>query len=384
MSHAGKGPTGRPASGPPNGPRNGPPNGLAGGPGNTSGNRKAKRAARGPLFKPVRERNPITVFFVGMAVLIVGAAASFRAADLPIIGGGTTYSAEFSEAAGLRSGNEVRVAGVKVGKVTGVRLDHGKVRVEFRVKDTWVGNASTAAIAIKTVLGDKYVAVDPLGTGPQRPKTPIPVTRTMSPYDVTEAFNDLSTSLVNLDSARLGQSLQTLSTTFSGTPPAVRKALDGVTGLAKVISSRDTELKRLLAGANKFSGTMADQSSQIETLLKDGNLLLGELRRRREAVHGLLVGTQQLSTQLSGLVDDNQRQLAPALRSLERVTTLLERNKADLDKALSIAGPYTRLVGNSLGNGRWMDGYVCGVVPKNYLPPGTPPAKGCKPPQGGR
>jgi len=142
--------------------------------------------------------------------------------------------------------------------------------------------------------------------------------------------------------------------------------------------------KRLLAGANKFSGTMADQSSQIETLLKDGNLLLGELRRRREAVHGLLVGTQQLSTQLSGLVDDNQRQLAPALRSLERVTTLLERNKADLDKALSIAGPYTRLVGNSLGNGRWMDGYVCGVVPKNYLPPGTPPAKGCKPPQGGR
>ena len=60
---------------------------------------------------------------------------------------------------------------------------------------------------------------------------------------------------MNLDSARLGQSLQTLSATFSGTPPAVRKALDGVTGLAKVISSRDTELKRLLAGANRFSGT---------------------------------------------------------------------------------------------------------------------------------
>ncbi|MFG2003288.1 MCE family protein [Spirillospora sp. NPDC048911] len=344
----------------------------------------ASKRRRRPLFRPVREWNPITVFIVGMVMFILMGTVAFRAADLPVIGGGTDYSADFSEAAGLRPGNEARVAGVKVGKVTGVRLDRGKVKVTFRVKDTWVGNASTAAISIKTVLGDKYLAVDPLGTGPQDPDVRIPISRTMSPYDVTAAFDDLSTSLVNLDSAKLGESLQTLSATFANTPPAMRKALDGVTALSKVISSRDTELKRLLAGANQFSGTLASQNTQVESLLRDGNLLLAELRRRRDAIHGLLIGTQKLSTELSGLVDDNQRRLAPALRSLEEVAALLERNKSDLDRALSIAGPYTRLVGNSLGNGRWMDGYLCGVVPESYLPPGTPPKSGCQPPKRGR
>ncbi len=50
-----------------------------------------------------------------------------------------------------------------------------------------------------------------------------------------------------------------------------------------------------------------------------------------------------------------------------------------------MAGTYNRLVGNTLGNGRWFDNYVCGVVPKNYLPADTPPATGCMPPkqQGG-
>ncbi|NED01552.1 MCE family protein, partial [Streptomyces sp. SID6648] len=78
---------------------------------------------------------------------------------------GTTYSADFSEAAGLDTGDEVRIAGVKVGRVTGVALDGAKVKVTFEVEDAWVGDRTTAAIAIKTVLGDKYLALDPLGAG---------------------------------------------------------------------------------------------------------------------------------------------------------------------------------------------------------------------------
>lgn len=52
---------------------------------------------------------------------------------------------------------------------------------------------------------------------------------------------------------------------------------------------------------------------------------------------------------------------------------------------LSLVSSYNRLVGNTLGNGRWFDNYVCGVVPKNYLPADTPPTGDCMPPkQGGR
>ncbi|REE97809.1 MCE family protein [Thermomonospora umbrina] len=335
------------------------------------------------LFKPIRDRNPITVAIIGLLSFYLMAGAALKADSLPIIGGGTTYTADFTESAGLRPGNEVRVAGVKVGKITGVALDGPKVKVSFRVKDAWVGNASTAAISIKTVLGDKYLAVDPIGSGPQDPDKRIPASRTMAPYDVTKAFDDLSGAIIALDSTQLANSLQTLSTTFANTPPHVRQALTGVSALSKVIADRDDELARLLAGTNKLSGTLAGQNSQFESLLKDGNLLLAELRKRRDAIHGLLVGTQRLSVELTGLVKDNEERLAPALKDLEKVAALLERNRSSLNKALSMAGTYQRLVGNSLGNGRWMDGYLCGVVPKEYTAPNKGPSKGCMPPKGG-
>jgi phospholipid/cholesterol/gamma-HCH transport system substrate-binding protein len=338
------------------------------------------------VVKPIRERSPVAVAVVGLAILLGLGSAAYAADDLPVIGGGTTYRADFTESAGLNSGNEVRVAGVKVGKVTGVSLDRGHVKVTFRVKNTWVGNASTASIMIKTLLGEKYLAVDPLGTARQNPSRRIPVSRTTSPYDVTQAFNQLGGTLGELDTDKLGQSLQTISDTFRNTGPNVRTAVQGLSALSKTISSRDAQLARLLAGTRQITGTLAAQNASFTAILHDGNLLLGEIERRRYAIHALLTGAQQLSAQLLGLVNDNESRLDPALRALDQVTTMLRRNQSSLDHALAVAGPYYRLIGNTLGNGRWFDSYLCGIVPRDYLPPGTPPAIGCMPPkqEGGR
>lgn len=131
-------------------------------------------------IKPVRERNPVAVSIAGLLVLSLLGLAAYRADALPFIGGGTTYTADFSESAGLTDGDEVRIAGVKVGEVTGVSLDGPKVKVDFKVKDAWIGNSSTVGIAIKTLLGDKYLAVDPLGNAPQDPGSRITRSRTTS------------------------------------------------------------------------------------------------------------------------------------------------------------------------------------------------------------
>jgi virulence factor Mce-like protein len=339
-------------------------------------------------LKPLRERNPIGVAVAGLVLLLVLGMLAYRADDLPVIGGGTTYSAYFSEAAGLKDGQEVRVAGVKVGKVTGVSLKGAKVKVTFRVKDIWVGNATRAAIMIKTLLGSKYLQLDPLGYRRQNPGEPIPLGRTVAPYDVTTAFEDLGRTFDDLDTAKLASSLETISSTFENTPASVRVALRGLSSLSNTIASRDAELARLLAGTKRLSGTLAAQNAQFETLFKDGNLLLGELSRRREAIHALLVGTRRLADELIGLVDDNRRTLGPTLASLEQVTGVLQRNQKNLDRALETAAPYVRVVGNSMGSGHWVDGYLCGTVPKNYLENGhwEPPVTGCKPPYltGGR
>ena len=73
------------------------------------------------------ERNKLVIAVVGLVVLGLAFFVTFQAEALPVIGGGKVVKAYFAESGGLKKGNEVRVAGVKVGKVTGVSLDHGRV-----------------------------------------------------------------------------------------------------------------------------------------------------------------------------------------------------------------------------------------------------------------
>jgi phospholipid/cholesterol/gamma-HCH transport system substrate-binding protein len=332
-------------------------------------------------MKPLSERNPIAVAVAGLLLMALIAFLVFDSANLPVIGGGTGYTAYFAEDAGLVPGNEVRIAGVTVGRVTGVSLAGNKVAVTFRVKGAWVGNQTSAAIKIKTLLGDKFLALYPGGKQPQNPGTPIPLSRTTSPYDVTQAFTGLGQEVSQINTVQLGKSLQTLAAAFSGTPPYTRAALSGLASLSQAIASRDAQLTGLLQGAKNVTGALAGEDARFAKLLGDGNLLLAELRQRQAAIHALLTGTQALATQLSGLVTDNQARLGPALAALNQVTTVLARNQASLKKALALAGPYYRLLGNALGNGRWFDAYLCGIVPKSYLPPGTGPSAGCEPPK---
>ncbi|MGW3956824.1 MCE family protein [Streptomyces sp. NPDC004752] len=323
---------------------------------------------RGPWLKPVKDRDPVGVALVGLLLLALLTVFVYNAGRLPLLGGGTAYSADFSESAGLAEGDEVRIAGVKVGRVTKVVLDGPKVKVGFEVDGAWIGDRTTAAIAIKTLLGEKYLALDPLGGARQDPGRRIPLARTTSPYDVTQAFQDLSGTVDAIDTRRLAKSFETISETFENSPPHVRKAATGLSALSRSVSKRDAELAELLKGSARFSKTLKDKKSSFETLIEDGGSLLGELRDRRTAIRALLKGSRALSTELSGLVADNEGQLGPTLKALGRITTILEKNRTRLDRTLALVGPYYRLVGNTLGNGRWFDSYLCAVVPRDYLP----------------
>ncbi|NKE56266.1 MCE family protein [Lentzea sp. PSKA42] len=311
----------------------------------------------------MKERNPIRTGAVSLTLIVLLLLAAFYSDDLPIIGGGTSYAADFSEAAGLVPGNEVRVAGVKVGKVTKVKLNGDRVRVTFKVKDAWVGDRTTAMIRIKTLLGQKFLSLDPQGSAPLSPGNPIPKERTLAPYDVNEAFNGLATTVGQIDTKQLADSFTVLSDTFKNSPEHVRGALDGLSALSKTISSRDEQLAKLLDNTRQLTKTLADRNAEFEKLLSDGNLLLGELRKRRESISALLTGTRDLARELSGLVNDNQNQLKPALEQLGRVTTILQRNQDNLDRSLALMAPFYRVFANTLGNGRWFDTYICGLLP---------------------
>ncbi|MBB5154723.1 MCE family protein [Saccharopolyspora phatthalungensis] len=320
-------------------------------------------------------RDPLKIGIAGLLVLVLLFLLALNFERLPLVGD-TTYTAQFTEAAGLRPDNEVRIAGVKVGTVSDVEIERDHVLVSFRVGDAWLGDHTTAAIRIKTLLGQKYLALDPQGGKELSPSEPIPLQRTMSPYDVINAFSDLSTTVDKIDTRQLAQSFRTLSDTFSGTPGEVSGALNGLSRLSETISSRDEQLEHLLKNTAQVSKTVADRDADFEKLLADGNLLLEEIRARRDSISGLLVGTRKLSAQLTALVDDNAAQIGPTLRQLDRVTKMLQRNQDNLNRSLAMFAPFTRLFSNVLGNGRWFDTYICGL-----LPPAVGPInqKGCQP-----
>jgi phospholipid/cholesterol/gamma-HCH transport system substrate-binding protein len=311
-----------------------------------------------------KERNPLVSGVIAIVVLLLISAAVLFRDSLPIVGGGTTYKADFSETAGLKTGDEVRVAGVRSGTVKDLKLDGDHVVVSFQVKDTWVGDQSVAAIKIKTLLGQKYMSLDPQGTQAANPDLAIPRNRTIAPYDVIQAFSGLTNTLGDINTDQLAKSFQTLDQAFQGTPTSIRGALDGVTRLSKTISSRDQQLATLLDSTKQTSQILADRNAQFAALLKDGSVLLKALNDRRSAIAALLTNTQTLSQQLVGLVNDNRAQLSPVLQQLQGVVDTLTNNLSNIDSGLAMLAPFYRLFTNALGNGRWFDA----IVPNLLLP----------------
>jgi phospholipid/cholesterol/gamma-HCH transport system substrate-binding protein len=307
-------------------------------------------------MKPFRERNPYLIGAVSLTVIVLLILTAFYSDDLPIIGGGTTYTADFTEDAGLIPSDDVTVAGVNVGKVTEVSLEGQHVKVDFKVKNAWLGDQTTADIKIKTLLN------------PLDPNSAIPTSRTTSPYDVLDAFNGLSQTVDQLNTDQLAQSFQVLSETFANSPTDVRNALNGLSALSNTISSRDQQLANLLSNTGQISQTLASRDAEVQKLLSDGTLLLGMLQNRKQAIDTLLTGTQSLATQLSGLVNDNQAQLNPVLNQLNQFTTMLQQNQGSLASGIQLLAPFARLFSNTIGNGRWFDNYICGLLPPSIGP----------------
>ncbi|MGW1494442.1 MCE family protein [Streptomyces sp. NPDC002402] len=318
---------------------------------------------------PFRERNPVVIGAVGVTTLALLALAAFNADSLPLIGDGETYSAAFSEAGGLKSGDEVRIAGVKVGKVDEVDLDGDHVKVTFRVKgEPEFGTRTGAAIRVKTILGAKYLALQPKGSGQLRPGSEIPVNRTTPAYDVVAAFSDLTTTTEKVDTARLAKALGTISTTFEDSPAEVRASIKGLSKISRTVASRDQSLRELLDHANGVTGVLKDRSDEFAVLVKDGDKLFKEIAARRAAIHSLLKSSAALGVQLSGLVQDNRKQIGPALKGLGSVVAMLERNQASLDRSIKLLAPYVRVFTNTLGNGRWFDSYIQNMVATPVVP----------------
>ncbi|GAA1939442.1 MCE family protein [Nocardioides marmoribigeumensis] len=317
---------------------------------------------------PFRERNPVTIGAISLAVIAALLVVAFKAGDLPVIGGGDTYYASFSEAGGLKPNDEVRIAGVRVGKVRSVELKGSRVRVKFQVDNSaQFGKETGAEIKVKTILGSMFLALKPAGPGQLAEGTDIPVSRTSSPYDVVEVFEGLAERSERIDTKQLATAFDTLAAVTRNTPEEFKSALKGVSALSQTVASRDDQLNELLRNLDDVSQVLGDRKDDIVALMKDGDVLFRALVARRQAVSNLLKATANLSQELTTLVRQSRADLKPALDQLQGVVDLLNANQENLDSSLRLLAPFYRVFANTLGNGPWFD-----TIIKNLPPaPGT-------------
>ncbi len=316
------------------------------------------------MSTPFRERNPVIIGAISIVVLAALLVAGFRAQDLPLIGGGDTYRASFADAGGLKPGDEVRIAGVRVGEVEELVVEGGRVIATFKVKtDSAFGTETGAAIKVKTLLGDVFLALEPSGEGQLAENAEIPLERTSSPYDVVEAFEGLAGTAEEIDTDELANSLTTLADLTRNTPEEFRSALDGVSRLSSNIAARDEQIRSLLVNLERFSSVLDERDEDIIALMDDADVLFRALVARREQINALLVSTATLSQELTLLVRETRADLRPALTQLDEVLDVLNANQDNIDNSLRLMAPFYRVFANTLGNGPWFDTYIQNMPP---------------------
>ncbi|MDC8974369.1 virulence factor Mce family protein [Mycobacterium marinum] len=319
-------------------------------------------------MKSFAERNLLLVGTVGIltAAGVVGGALQYQ--KLPFFDQGTSVCAYFADVGGLRTGNTVEVSGYPVGKVSSIELDEPGARVTFKVdKNIRLGERTEAAIKTKGLLGSKFVEVMPRGEG--HLTGPIPVERTMSPYQLPDALGDLASTISGLNTGQLSESLDTLAQTFADTPADFRNAVQGVARLARTLNQRDVQLRSLLDNAARATGVLANRTDQIAGLVRDTNALLVQLRTQSAALDQIWANISAVARQLKGFIADNRQELRPALDKLNGVLDIVESRKERLQQAIPLINTYVMSLGESVSSGPFFKAYVVNLLPGQFVQP---------------
>lgn len=316
------------------------------------------------MMRSFSERNPVPIAILGLIGIALSLVLVARWQDLPLLSNNVEYRAEFADASGLVAGEEVRIAGVKVGQVRKLSLDGNKVVVHFTIASTEVGDRTEAGIEVKTLLGQHFLSLTPAGDHPLPANAVIPLSRTRTPVNIVPAFNQLTDQTSRTDTDQVAEAFTSLATTLKVTAPEMDGALDGLSRLSQTVTKRDADIAELFRHTRSVTGVVARRDEEIAELLTASDEVLKVLKQRRKTIRAIIVDTRRLALQLEGLVGDNRAILEPALRDLNTVLKTLRANEKNIETSLTYAAPYAREFTNVGGSGRWFDATM--KFPSNF------------------
>lgn len=247
------------------------------------------------------------------------------------------YSADFTEAQAVRTGVDVRVAGISVGSVSDVKLLDDRVRVKFRVdNDIFLGDATTVSMKMLTTVGGYYMALTPMGTTDLGDK-PIPPERVNMPYSLLETFQQATPKIDKITSTPIRQSMSQLNDALESQPESIRNTVGTFNRMFDNILRQQDQ-------AGDFVKVMGEYSTTVN---KNGDLLLSLMRNMATFFSAAEVNLSGFKTYLSGLTELTSR-LEPVLNVyLNNIDPLASRFDALVAKAKDVVKQIEPAIANA-------------------------------------
>ncbi|HEV7886568.1 MAG TPA: MlaD family protein [Acidimicrobiales bacterium] len=317
-------------------------------------------------LKSFKDMNPYVIGFVSVLVIAVATAFAFFVGIRHVLERAYPVRAVFSDASGIRVGDDVRVAGVKAGRVVKVRADReaGTVVVDLKVANgVDLGADARAEIALETLLGTKFVRLSGPVAKPYLADVPtarrvIPRDRTKTPFDVFELTRIGTKTIEETDTEKVNQLITQLADITEGKQETVRELLDGINRLSSGINSREVQLRELLDRADTLSANLAAKDQTLVNLIDQSKGILDYVSRRKGAIAASLQSNADAVTELSRLLTVNQANLDSILTTLHPTLAVVDKHQQDVNRALGVLGQGSLGLATASAHGPWQDIYV--------------------------
>ena len=289
-------------------------------------------------------------------------------------GGSTSYKAVFGDATGLLPGNEVRVAGVRVGSVDKVELnDRQLALVTFSLdEDRELAQSTIARLRYRNIVGERYIALTQ-GPGSAEPLPEggtLPLEQTRNALDLTVLFNGFRPLFQALEPESMNQAAFELIQTLQGEGGTIESLMQRTASLTTTIADKDEVIGRVLDNLEKVLATVDERGSELSDLIVQLRRLAAGFAEDRVAIGGSLDGISELTSATAGLLTDIRPPLDKDIEELRDLAALLDNNKQTIDATLKrMPGKLDLIIGTAT-YGSWFNFYLCGFNGTIVLPSG--------------
>ncbi len=274
-----------------------------------------------------------------------------------------TYKAEFVDATGVVNGDDIRVAGVKVGTVQGIEVvGDDRALVTFTVDaDTALDDATHATIRFRNLIGQRYISLTEEGKGGDAlaENDTIPVSRTQPALDLTVLFNGFKPLFEALSPDDINKLSYEIVQVFQGEGGTVESLLSSTASLTQTLASRDQVIGDLLDNLTYVLDHVADRDQQLGRLILSFQDLVSGLKQDRQAILSSLDGISDLAVETAGLVDDIREPFVRDIHEARQLVSLLDRNKGEIDRVLQVMPIKVNKYGRTGTYGSWFNFYLC-------------------------